>query len=104
MTKLNINTDLLKSNVETSLKEVKANLKEIEKSAQGISSPLDFSDSEKLINISKMINNCVIGIDSTIEWYNGCSDNYNRFSEEAISDIGSLEAYKFQSKNFNIKK
>lgn len=104
MTRLNINTSLLKSNVETSLKEVRTNLKELEKNAQGISSPLDFSGSEKLANISKMINNCVVGIDSTIEWYNNCSNNYDRFSEDAISDISSLEAYKFQNKNFNIKK
>ncbi|MBQ6285220.1 MAG: hypothetical protein IJK67_02785 [Bacilli bacterium] len=103
MTKLNINTDLLKSNVEISLKEVRSNLKELEKSALGISSPLVFSGSEKLVNISKMINNCVIGIDSTIEWYVNCSNNYDQFSEEAISDIDSLETYKFQSKNFNIK-
>ena len=104
MTKVNIDTGALKYNVDVSLNEIKNNLIDIEKSAQGINTPLSFVGSEKIASISQKISNCIAGINNTIEWYNNTSDNYDHFSNDAISDINLLETYQFKSKDFDIKK
>ena len=102
MTNLNINTNLLRTNVETSLNEIKMNLKSIETSAKGISTSVTFPGSDNIANIPSKIEKCANGINTTVEWYNTCAGNYERFSSETISDVDGLEVSPIKTKDFNI--
>ncbi len=102
MTKLNIDTNLLRDSVDTSLNEVKNHLKSIENSASSINVSQGFTGSDKIANIPSKIEHCIDRINETIEWYKNCCNDYDRFSDEAISDIGSIEVNSVKTKNFNI--
>jgi len=102
MTNLYINTNLLRTNVEASLNEVKMNLKSIQTSAQRVSTSVTFPGSDKIANIPSKIEKCTNGINTTVEWYNTCASNYERFSSESITDIDGLEVSPIKVKDFNI--
>ncbi len=102
MTIININTDLLKSNVELSLNEVKNHLRSIGDSAQSLNTSLNFDGSDKIVKISSKITECINRINGTMEWYKNCCSNYDHFSNDSVSDIDSLEISDLKPKDFKI--
>jgi hypothetical protein len=104
MTKLNINTNVLRDNVETSLREVSMALKSVKESAASISITTSFDGSEMIASLPSDIERCIAGINATVNWYDNCCNNYDHFSDDSINDVDSLEVDKLKPKDFKIEK